>query len=812
MRGFDIRKLININKESKKTMMLVALLTSIATLICLLFQEANILFIANIILMLLILIKAKFSYFSMKTILMNYVLIAVFFQYTTGKSYGILENTSLNLHYVEINTLIYIYNAISYIWISCTDILNKEKDLLKENFRIRKLSTYLCCAGAILAAIIAFPGAPFDMEYTSNRFQGLLPGNAWNHISMVCLLFLLPKFRRSNIVKITYAFVMFWFLSHYERVDVIGLIFFCLIYFFAKKEKIKLKTYIIVGIMAISTVFTMVYIGEARVNNQKNISIVDIFRKVLVQNTAADIGYVFNTSIEYAKNEKLLIGKTYSTYVLELLPFVDTELRADKILNQKYSTPGGEFILSEPIINFGLLGGIIFQFVEFGIYTIILSKKNKYRFLVYCFLMMTVFRTNWYGWLYIEKAMVYFIPILYFATKYLDNKELKNEKSKKENQDKIKVLFYCEKWDSGGIEAFIMNIYRNLNREKIKADILTSQNETDIYDDEIKEFGGNKYVTLKKKYNSPILRTLVNFMQFTTTIRKMDYDIIHLNICNGVAIIYAYLAKVAGIKYVVLHSHNTNVGNTNKNIKQFGHKICKYLFEQYGDEYFACSDLAADWLYTKETVDSGKVKIINNAIDATKFIFDEQERKKFRKELNIDEKFVIGHIGRFSEQKNHNYLIDIFKEINNINKNSVLLLVGDGELKNDVIKKVNELGLKEDVIFYGVTKEIPKVLWSMDVFVLPSLFEGKPVVGIETQAAAVKSYVSDTITKTLKISEYIEYLDINSEPKEWAKRIIEEGKNYDRKNMYDIILKNNYDIKGVAKNIEEIYFNLIKNM
>lgn len=374
----------------------------------------------------------------------------------------------------------------------------------------------------------------------------------------------------------------------------------------------------------------------------------------------------------------------------------------------------------------------------------------------------------------------------------------------------IKVLFYSEKWTSGGIESFIMNLYRNLDSQKIEASILTSQNETDIYDEEIRNLGGKKKETLDKKYSSPIIRTLKNFKRFKQEIKKENYDIIHLHICHGVAMVYAYLAKKAGIRKVILHSHNTDIGKKHKIVKLMGHRIGKYLFEKQADEYLACSDLAAKWLYSKKLVNSGKVKIINNAIDTSEFIFNEEQRKKFRNELKINDKFVVGHIGRFGEQKNHSYLLEIFKEIHNLEKESILLLIGEGERKQEIINQVKAMGLEDSVIFYGLTKEIPKVLWGMDVFVLPSLFEGKPVVGIETQAAGLKTYMSDTITKTVKISEYVTYLSLKEEPKKWAEEIIENGKTYPRKNMQEVMKENDYDIKNLARKMEELYKILVR--
>lgn len=426
--------------ESFIFIILIALITYIAYSV---FNTSNVLFIANMVMLVLIIIKAKFSFFSMKAAVMNYILFAVFFQYNTGKSYGILEISQIELNYLMINLLIFIYNVISYSWISCSKTLTNESELLNSDFKIGTLSTYFCCLLAIITAIIAFPGMPFSTEYVSNRFVGLLKGSAWNHVSMVCLLFTLPNFKKNNFVKITFAFVIFWFISHYERVDILGLLFFCFVYFLARKKNIKIRTYIIGIVVAVFAVFIMVYMGEMRVGNNTNINMSEILRKTLVQNTAADVGYVFNSSIDYYKNNDLLMGKTYITYIIELFPFVDSNLRAGHILGELYDTPGGEFILSEPLMNFGIIGVIVFQIIEYSIYTSILSKKSKYRFFLYSFLMMTVFRTTWYGWIYIEKAVVYFIPVIYFITKWMDKFSIKK------------------------VKRDISNIKDNINKEKL---------------------------------------------------------------------------------------------------------------------------------------------------------------------------------------------------------------------------------------------------------------------------------------------------------------------------------------------------------
>lgn len=246
MKKENLMKKIRYNKFRMQEISIILIISILSALLYWIWQTPNVLFIANLVILILIVVKAKFSYFSMKALIMNYILFAVFFQYNTGESYGILEVSPIQLYYFKINLLIYIYNCISYLWISNTRTLENEKELLNQNYTEGKFSVYFCCFVAIATAIIAFPGLPFSQEYLKNRFVGLLQGSAWNHLSVVCLLFLLPNFRKNHFVKITYAFVIFWFISHYERVDVIGLLLFCSVFLLARKKEIKIKSYFII--------------------------------------------------------------------------------------------------------------------------------------------------------------------------------------------------------------------------------------------------------------------------------------------------------------------------------------------------------------------------------------------------------------------------------------------------------------------------------------------------------------------------------------------------------------------------------------
>ncbi|MCX8074604.1 MAG: hypothetical protein N2749_03355 [Clostridia bacterium] len=424
-------------KNSIITNALLILIYIVLAVTYIISSEPNIVFLANVITMIFTIIISKISFFSIKSIVLNYLLFSCYFQYNIGESYGILEISSLPLNYLQINYIILIYNVLCYIWLASTNILKKEEEFLISKNLISLKSAYFCSIIAIVCAIIAFPGIPFSREYISNRFIALLPGTAWNHLSIVATLFAIGKLKDSKFVKFSVVFVIFWFLSHFERVDIIGLtvLLFILLVITKKLEikPIKLMKY---GVVALVIFIVMIYIGDMR-NNVTEFKISDISKKVLVQSTAADIGHVFNVATNYYNNESLLLGETYVTYIVEIIPFLSSNHEISTVIYNYYPTPGGSYILSEPLINFGIIGVVIFQTFEFFIYKLILSKNSQYRRYVYFFLIISVFRTTWYGLLYIEKAMIYFIPIMYFICNFIDRKEKITSYKKEENEKMI---------------------------------------------------------------------------------------------------------------------------------------------------------------------------------------------------------------------------------------------------------------------------------------------------------------------------------------------------------------------------------------
>lgn len=405
------------NRILDKQNICALILLIIGITLFLIFRNSNIIFTINIILLLWIIYKAKVSFFSLKIILCNYILMAVFFEYNFDTSYGILH-ISDNLYYTEMNIIIFIYNFFMLIWLNNTTILELEKKQFNNKFELPKFAEYLFVGIAVLATIIALPTLPFQDNY--DRFNAFLPGKAWNHVAMIALIFLMPNLKKSKLVKIVYIFVLFWFVSHYERVDAIGVILLIIVTLFQQYErKIKLKNVAALLIIGLAILFIMNAIGEIRAGNNP-IDVGNLVKKLFVQNTSCDVAYVFNSAIEYRYSNPLLLGSTYKAYLTKAIPLLQTTETTDMILKEKYDTAGGDFFLDEPLMNFGMLGVIAYPIIEILIYYAILKKQSKYRFFLWSFLIMTVFRTTWYGLYYIEKGILYIIPIMYFILYFIE--------------------------------------------------------------------------------------------------------------------------------------------------------------------------------------------------------------------------------------------------------------------------------------------------------------------------------------------------------------------------------------------------------
>lgn len=293
----------------------------------------------------------------------------------------------------------------------------------------------------------------------------------------------------------------------------------------------------------------------------------------------------------------------------------------------------------------------------------------------------------------------------------------------KKKEEPIRIAQIVGKWLGGGVEAVVMNYYRHLDHNKIQFDFICDDDSTNIPYDEIEKLGG-KVILIP-----PYQKVFKYQKELRRVLRDGKYKIVHSHI-NTLSVFPLYAAKKVGVPVRIAHSHSTtNKKEWKKNLLK---QVLRPFSKKYATNYMCCSELAGRWLFGDKAYDEGKVYLLNNAIDLDKFKYDKKIRDKKRKELGIKEDtIVIGHIGRFVAQKNHTFLIDIFNQFHKKEKNSILLLAGQGPLQEEIKNKVRELGLNDSVRFLGQRNDANELYQVFDVFLLPSLYEGLPVVGVE---------------------------------------------------------------------------------
>jgi glycosyltransferase involved in cell wall biosynthesis len=361
----------------------------------------------------------------------------------------------------------------------------------------------------------------------------------------------------------------------------------------------------------------------------------------------------------------------------------------------------------------------------------------------------------------------------------------------------FRVLQVVTIMNRGGLETMLMNYYRNIDHEKVQFDFLVHRNEKGHYDDEIINLGG-------RIYRMPQIRP-GNYMKYIKLLKDFfeehkEYSVVHSHINENSSFVLR-AAKKANIPCRIVHSHISNLGFDFKLPFRY---YARFLMQDHPNELFACSKNAASWLYGKNKCKTDKVKILNNAINVDEFSYNEITRRKMKKRLGLkEEELVIGHVGRFSKQKNHSFLIDIFKEINNRNPESILLLVGEGDLLPKIKAKVKQLGLSNKVIFLGVRGDIADLMQAMDIFLFPSLFEGLPVVLIEAQAAGLQCFVSSKITQESNITGKIKFISLKENVETWAEKLL--SVSVSRNENVDQLFTKGFDSKSTAKWLSDFY-------
>jgi len=363
---------------------------------------------------------------------------------------------------------------------------------------------------------------------------------------------------------------------------------------------------------------------------------------------------------------------------------------------------------------------------------------------------------------------------------------------------KTKVLLIGMTSGVGGVETFMTDLNSMIDHTTMETCFLVHQNINERYLSEINKAGSEVFCVTGIK-NNPFKFFRDMFKLF----RENDFDVVHLNECGASFFIYAFpVIFNKKIKFIV-HSHNGSSRSV------FSHRLFSLIQNNRADEQWACSEVAAEWMFGKKRIKKYGVKIIHNGIDIDKYKFSLTARKKIRRELNInDNQVVIGSVARFEEQKNHIKIIDIFEAYYKNHHDSVLCLVGEGSLLEKIQNLVEEKGLTQNVKFLGLRNDINEMLMAFDVLLLPSLYEGLPFIGIEAQATGLPVLMSDTVSNQLKITDlvYIERLENGSE--EWAdklEKIISVQNDRNSKLYSDSLRASGYDMREVAKNVMEYY-------
>ncbi|MCS3045644.1 glycosyltransferase family 1 protein [Bacteroides fragilis] len=370
----------------------------------------------------------------------------------------------------------------------------------------------------------------------------------------------------------------------------------------------------------------------------------------------------------------------------------------------------------------------------------------------------------------------------------------------------IEILHIVGTRPVGGIGALLKNINTSIDLNKFHFTyVFSADSNIGDFDNYVRKLGSDIVVFPSYHLKYLFLYLKVIFCFYKRNAKK--YDIIHVHSANT-GVLDLLFAKIYGIRIRILHSHSTKYSS--KKIRSIRNYFLQFPTIYLANTYFACGYKAAEFLFGKKRLE--KVYIIHNAIFSKKIIYNATVRERVRVELKIENDcLLLGHIGNFTKEKNHGFLIDILEELLNINDNVKLLLVGDGQLRSEIEEKVKLKRLQKYVCFLGRRTDISELLQAMDFLIFPSFFEGLPVTLIEAQASGLRCVVSDRITLETKITNNISYLNLNRDPSTWAEVVwkLFEDKTFIRKDTSKEICESGYDIHLESEYLERIYLNLL---
>ncbi|MDT2785388.1 glycosyltransferase [Enterococcus asini] len=366
----------------------------------------------------------------------------------------------------------------------------------------------------------------------------------------------------------------------------------------------------------------------------------------------------------------------------------------------------------------------------------------------------------------------------------------------------IRILNVIGRRPTGGIGAVVTNYQSNFPEEIVFDYLLFSDDLTGEFDNHVKEMGSKVFVLPALK-SSRFISINQQIKQFFTEV-KNEYDIVHIHTVN-IAFLVARYARKNGINHIIAHSHATKFSD--KKVRAIRNQILCLDLKNICTDFVACSYEAGQFLYGNQFMKTGKVRIIKNAINVEKYSFSEAKRTRFREDFKLDDEIIFSNIGRLSVQKNQSFLIDIYREIEKEIPNSKLFIVGDGEEKSKLVKKVQDLNLQNNIIFTGKRNDIDEILSGVDVLLMPSLYEGLPVIGVEALASGLLCIFSDSISKEFN-SKNSFYVSLQESAATWAKQTISiTSRTNSRKSLAKEM---GYDITEEAPKLIEFYKEIVE--
>lgn len=362
----------------------------------------------------------------------------------------------------------------------------------------------------------------------------------------------------------------------------------------------------------------------------------------------------------------------------------------------------------------------------------------------------------------------------------------------------VRVLQVATIMNRGGLETMLMNYYRHIDRSSIQFDFMVHRQERGAYDDEIESLGGRIFRVhpIHPKYFMVYVKELDQFFR-----THNEYEIVHSHL-DVLSTFVLRAARKNDVPVRISHSHNTSFADTG--IRRLFKLYSKKHLNDECTHFFACSEAAGRFQFGNDIVDSGRLTIMRNAIDTQKFRFNDSVRRNIRNALHLENKFVIGHIGRFAYQKNHEFIVDVFNEVAKTERDAYLLLVGDGELRGAIEDKVAGMGLSDKVMFVGSVPNVNDYLSAMDVFLFPSRFEGLGIVCIEAQASGLPVVASTMVPRDVSLTRNVKFLELDAPPDQWA-NAISNCKNINRTNDSNVTVAKAYGIENSVRLLENFY-------